>query len=277
MEKGTDLSFLSTLLPFIGIIFIIGVGVILLNQHFQKNLIKQKLLQEELINQHQHELLKSSIQVQEDERKRIASDLHDELGAALSISRMHLVQLEQQNGMDNQSLLVALQNIRNLTESSLASMRRISHELMPPNLVTFGLINTLTDFANSANQTKNITLSIEGNEIVFIPWEIELGLYRISMELINNTLKHANASIATIEITETETELVYRYQDNGKGIQKEKKATFQAGLGHKSIEARVIAMNGNIKINNGSRGGFLVSIRIPIHNEKEFVSEYSHN
>ena len=95
METTGQINITAALLPMICVIFIIATGVVLLNSLFQKKLYRQKLLQEELINRHQEELLKSSIQIQEEERKRIASDLHDELGAVLSITRMHLFALEE--------------------------------------------------------------------------------------------------------------------------------------------------------------------------------------
>lgn len=68
----------------------------MLTQQFRKNLYKQKLEHEELKNKHQMDFLRSSIQVREEERKRITRDMHDELGATLSITRMHLLQMERQ-------------------------------------------------------------------------------------------------------------------------------------------------------------------------------------
>src|SRR5687768_5964963 len=97
METVKDPAFINTLLPLVVIIFIIGAGVVLLYLHFQKNLVSRKLEQETLKNLHQTDLLRSSIQVQEEERKRIAQDMHDELGAVLSIMRMNIVMMEQQN------------------------------------------------------------------------------------------------------------------------------------------------------------------------------------
>src|SRR2546421_9007317 len=96
MEQAQDVNFFYTLLPTAGIVFAIAVGVIFLYLHFRKNLFQQMLEQEEMKNKYQNDLLRSSIEVQEEERKRIAQDMHDELGATLSIARMQLVQIEQQ-------------------------------------------------------------------------------------------------------------------------------------------------------------------------------------
>ena len=149
MEATEQLTFLKILLPFAGIAFIIAIGVILINQQFRKKLHDEMLKQEQLKSQHQLNMLRSSIQVQEAERKRIAQDLHDELGATLSIARMQLVQLEDQNKQDK-NLETALQRVRMATEASLASMRRISHQLMPPQLERFGLVTTMETVASVA-------------------------------------------------------------------------------------------------------------------------------
>lgn len=263
METTNELNFFTALLPLAGILFIIAIGVILLNQHFQKNLYKQKLIQEELVNQHRHELLKSSIQVQEEERKRIASDLHDELGATLSIARMHLLQLEKQQ-TGSTFFTSSLENIRSLTESSLASMRRISHELMPPNLVTFGLINALQDLASKVNSTNEIYINIDCPENSDrLPWEIELGLYRICLELVNNTLKHAEAKQINLELSIEKNHFTLHYEDDGSGLEQNLSST-KVGLGHKSIEARVTAMEGVFKIIYSQKRGFIAQIDIPL-------------
>ncbi len=88
MGADNQVTFINTLLPFAGILFLIALGVVFLTQQFRKNLYRQQLEQEELKKKHQVELLRSNIQAQEEERKRIAQDMHDELGAALSITRM---------------------------------------------------------------------------------------------------------------------------------------------------------------------------------------------
>lgn len=160
METSENINLISTILPFSAIIFLIVLGVLLLNQQFNKKLYSQKLEKEKLKAQHQFELLQSSIAVQEEERKRIARDLHDELGAALSMTRMHLMQIEQQNTEQGTDLTTRLQNVRSMTEKALASMRRISHELMPPQLESFGLLQTLNTVASELNKLDQLRIEI---------------------------------------------------------------------------------------------------------------------
>jgi signal transduction histidine kinase len=266
METAEELNFLSALLPLAGILFVVAMGVILLNQHFHKNLYRQKLEQEELKAAHQQELLKSSIQVQEEERKRIAQDLHDELGAALSIARMHLVQLEQLHGGKAEDLRAAIKNVRNLTETSLAATRRISHELMPPQLESFGLVKTWQALADQLASANGFNVEIDAPEnLPSLPWSINLGLYRISMELIHNTMKHAHASKAWLELRWDGSAVTLRYSDDGKGLPKE---IINPGLGLKSIEARVNSLKGTIEWGVGETKGFNALFKIPLDKSK---------
>jgi signal transduction histidine kinase len=262
METPGDVSFLSTLLPLTGIIFLIVLGVLLLNQQFNKKLYRQKLEKEKLKARHQFELLQSSIEVQEEERKRIARDLHDELGAALSMTRMHLVQLEQQNAANETELPARLQNVRFMTEKALASMRRISHELMPPQLENFGLLQTLESTATEINKLDQLQVEINAPEnFSRLPLAIELGLYRICMELINNTMRHAAATRIQIHLQKEKNLLQLEYRDNGKGLPE---GIIKKGIGQRSIQTRVHSMGGNLTMKNSKEGGIQVSIELEL-------------
>ncbi|MDQ3111636.1 MAG: sensor histidine kinase [Bacteroidota bacterium] len=261
MEESQKLDFLSTLLPLSGIIFIIVLGVLFLNQQFNKNLYRQRLERERLKTKHQQDLLRSSIQVQEEERKRIARDLHDELGAALSMSRMHIVQLEEKNKYGTE-LLAPLQNIRAMTEAALASMRRISHELMPPQLETFGLLKTLETTAVQINKLPDLQMEISVSQnYIRMPSQVELGIYRVCMELINNTIKHAKASSILITMQQQNGLFKMEYRDNGIGF---RDSSAGEGLGHRSIEARIDSLGGKFSMGNATQGGIFVIAEIPL-------------
>jgi signal transduction histidine kinase len=263
MDQATphELSVLSILLPLAGIVFIIVIGVVLMNQHFRKNLFKQMLTQEELKILHQQALLESSIEVQERERKRVAQDLHDELGASLSIARMHLIQLEESD--EESALRTPLRNIRNLTENALASMRRISHELMPPQLETFGLVRTLESVAAQTGATGKLEIRthVRGH-FPRLPWIVELGVYRMTMELINNTIKHAHANKIDIVLSLEGERFVLRYSDDGRGIVEK---TDSHGLGLKNLEARTSSLKGSFTTENGPGVGFSATVTIPLN------------
>jgi signal transduction histidine kinase len=254
MATLKDINFLYTIAPLAVIVFIIGLGVLLLNQHFQKNLANQRLKQEELKNIHQNDLLRTSIQVQEEERRSIAQDLHDELGSILSIMRMQLVLLEQQHS--------SLQTTRQLSEKAMAAIRSISHQLMPPQLEAFGLIKTLATVTSQINDSGQISIHLTTpSPITNLPWPVSLGLYRILMELINNTIKHADAKQINIDLTLNNDYLSCRYSDDGKGLPDN---NHNIGLGHKGIEGRVSALDGKLEMGNAPTGGFYAIIELPL-------------
>lgn len=217
------------------------------------------LLEIEVKYLHQRQLLKSSIAGQEEERRRISQDLHDELGAILSISRMHLVQLQEQKSTDP---LAGLQEARSLTESAIAAVRRISHQLMPPQLETFGLVKTLEAVAAQLNQAKQVSIELEADDaITRLPVPVELGLYRICMELINNTLRHAGANTIRMQLKYEQGVLLLKYEDDGKGLPTDK--PFLEGLGFKNIEARINTLGGTIAL-FGQRKGFYALVKLPV-------------
>lgn len=266
MEKTEAVNFLSALWPFIGIVFLIVLGVLILNQQFRKKLYSQKIDQEKLKAKHQFELLQSSIAVQEDERKRIARDLHDELGAALSMARMHLVQLEELNA-ENPELTKRLQNVKRMTENALASTRRISHEIMPPQLESFGLIQTLKSTANEINKLGELQIEISsGDSVPKLNLQTELGLYRVCMELINNTIRHAQAKQIRIELKEEEANLHLHYSDDGKGLPQ---GDLKKGMGLLSIETRIHSLGGKFRLKNCIPNGIDFAASIPVTNKQK--------
>lgn len=257
MEVIKELNILSTLIPFALIVFIIAIGVVVLNQQFRNNLHKQILEKETLKIQHQDQLLQTVVTVQEDERKRIARDLHDELGAALSISRMMLVQLEQTYPEGEDKVI----QIREIIESTLASTRRISHELMPLNLENLGLEKALKSLGNRIEATGALKTNVAITGLPNKPfWLLELGLYRILSELINNTLKYAEATEIDIRIIPDDLGLVCTYQDNGKGLTENGQKN---GLGFISVESRVNMLKGTWEYGNGIHGGFHAQLKLP--------------
>jgi signal transduction histidine kinase len=260
METIKD-SGLATLLPFCIVIFIISIGVVLLNLRFQKNLFVQKLEQESLKRLHQTELLRSSIYVQEEERKRVAQDLHDELGAVLSIMRMHLLQLREPLSADA-TKTDGLQNALQLSETALANVRNISHRLMPPQLEKFGLVKTLDAVFKHINTAGPISVTFTfPDNMPELTWEESLGLYRIVMELVNNTIKHAGARQIQLELTCNSDFISCRYTDDGNGFEPGENVE---GWGLKSIEARMNSLNGSVKWNDAKpEHGFSASILLP--------------
>lgn len=269
MEQENHVTFIETLLPFAGIIFLIAIGVVLLTQQFRKNLYREQAEQEVLKNKHQSELMRSGMLVQEEERKRIAQDMHDELGAVLSITRMHLLQAERKFGSNDEQLLSELQNIRSLTENSLDNMRRISHRLMPPQLEQFGLLKTLESVCCQLNETGTIKAAFTADDEISGRMTDQLMLltvYRICMELINNTIKHSQGTALQLELKFNENTLLLHYSDNGIGMNHSEQ---REGSGMNNLIDRVRFLGGEFTLDPKRNAGFGIDIVVPLNEEEE--------
>lgn len=252
MEESEAIDIVSTLVPFSLVVFIIALGVVILTQQFRKKLFQQKLNQEALKIEHQRLLLQNSVRIEEEQRKRIAKNLHDELGAVLSITRMWVRQLEGQEVVDKSKL----KEVRELIDGAMVSTRRISHELMPIQLANMGLEDALKSLLSKVEEASGLQseLTLIGDSGI-LDWEFKVGLYRIFSELINNTIKHAEATAIVLLVDLTPGKRLVNYSDNGKGLPTNYK---DKGLGMQSLESRVSAMNGKMVIVN--QEGFCVNI-----------------
>ena len=251
MEKTQEISITELLIPFSIVIFVIAVGVILLYLQYKKNIIQKEFEKIILKSAQQEELLKTILITQEDERKRIAADIHDEIGATISIIKMNLALLDQKlktapNPVADHS--ASVENLISLSENAISSVRNISHQLMPPQLESFGLIKTLESVQNMINKAGDLKIEIliTNDEYPEIPRPMALHLYRVIMELINNTIKHANATSININFTFHPTILHIVYQDNGIGLAQEKRGYF-SGKGFQTIETRIGVLDGTVK------------------------------
>jgi len=161
---------------------------------YQRRLLKQQHQTE--IGDYQKELLLSNIKSQENERHRIATDLHDDIGAMLTTTKLYTDQIDI---TENQPELTALKDKTNsLIDETIDNVRRISLDLRPAILENFGLTEAILGLSEQVNQTGEIKVLVDYDEIPRFQYEKELALYRIIKELINNTLKHARASTAKI-------------------------------------------------------------------------------
>lgn len=232
------------------IVLIAGiVGILIL---YQKRMLKNLKEKKEAEAKYQQNLLNSFIETQEKERKRIAADLHDEIGASLAAAKMLL----NQKSLSEESI----QETKNILEKTGLRAREISHNLMPPSLEKVGLFKVLERFFNNLNSAKT-TVNYNYEENLQLSDKEQLALYRIAQELANNTIKYANASRIEVAITKEGNSIQFNYSDNGKGYDQ----TNKQGMGLNNIESRTQSIKGSIEffsIPNSSTG---VKISIPNH------------
>jgi two-component system NarL family sensor kinase len=204
------------------------------------------------------ELTNALILGEETERKRIASNLHDGLGQYLSGLRMHLQVLKGDIDDQHYNKLVFL------IDTAIKEYRSVSHDLIPPNLKMDGLEEAIRLACNKLN-SKLIKINFKSNlKHTKIPEGIEMELYRITQELINNSLKHANAKKIEIKLTiNKQNVLSIEFEDDGDGFDVEKTLNkLETGIGLKNILSRIHFLKGTIKINSKLGKGTHININI---------------
>jgi len=207
--------------------------------------------------------LRKKIESQEallNERKRISSELHDDLGAQLSTARMFLSKLRNE-AINNQNHDI-IDNSLNLIDGSISDLRRIMDDLQVSTLQDRGIIAATEELVNKINQLQqiNFVLTYHGIE-KRMSYKTEHQLFRITQELINNTLKYANARNVIIEFLVRDEKVLLLYEDDGKGFDISKT---KRGYGLSNIESRAGSMGGEVDFDSRPGAGSRTTIEMPI-------------
>ena len=188
------------------------------------------------------------------ERTRISRDLHDGLGGMLSVLRLNLNNVKDSALLPN-NLLSKFDRAIDLLDNSIEEMRRVAHHLMPDSLSRFGLKTALTDFLNTIP-------TVEFNYFGFdnrLDRKLELVVYRIIHELVNNAMKHASASNILVQLVQEPDRLSITVEDNGCGFDPE---TITYGSGINNILTRVESFGGTIDMRSSKGNGTEINIQL---------------
>lgn len=252
MAQPSETEFALFLTAGISITFILAASIILFVVFYQKRLFAHQLKLKKLESEHRKKLLEVSIQAQEKERKRIASDLHDEVGALLSTTKLYLSHLEQ-----SPNPVTVGNKIEGIIDEAQKNLKNILNNITPQNLEQFGLISAVQEVCNRINDAHLLHVNFEFNDEKRLASDQEIGLYRITQELLNNTMKHAGASEAKIHFNFMAQQLLFNYQDNGRGMNLQTVVpNTQSGLGLQNIRSRVELMNGSVYFESTPDEGF---------------------
>jgi two-component system NarL family sensor kinase len=223
---------------------------------------ESKLNEQTLANLAVQQDYMSFIQGQEAERKRIASDLHDGLAQNLVTLGINLAALQTDKTEDinrKKEIQVDINHLINET-------RTIAHNMMPDVLTELGLAKALKSLLNKLNQnTSSLNFSLElSDPFLKLPLLIEIQIYRIIQELLNNVTKHAMATTCLVKLNYSADELKLTVTDNGIGF--DSSLSHKPGIGIKSINSRVRSLGGSIMIHTGLNKGCETIITIPLNN-----------
>jgi len=222
---------------------------------------KELLLLE--VNKKQKELTERIIETQELERKKIADQLHDDIGSMLSLATLQVS--SALDTIKSESSVLKLKKAGDVLDSISQTVRNISHTLTPLAIEKYGFKNAITDLIESINSADKIKI-----EYIIIGFDTDQNqfltmqndLYRIIKELLNNIIKHSEASHCLLQLIEDEDRISIIVEDNGIGMHDE--TGLKNGIGLANITAKINYFQGLFEITKKTEGGLLINIEIPI-------------
>lgn len=261
-KKKLIISKKNTLLFFISLVFILvlsGIWLVYLNhRHRQKVKLQTTII--ELTEKKSNAALEAEIQ----ERKRIGEELHDSLGYLLSLAGLHASVLYKRKDIEERKRKELLESLLKSIEDAFDEVRNISHNLAPSLLSERGLKGALRNISDRVNQSTKLTMSFDTFGLdENLDNLIENTLFRTIQEIVNNTIKHAEASKLFIQIAQGNNEITLMAEDNGKGFNfDEIKKHSSYGLSH--MKSRIENLNGTMFIDSNITRGTIISILIPL-------------
>lgn len=223
-----------------------------------KQLMKQ-------INEQNSALMDAIVHTQEEERRRIALDLHDGLAQMLSVARMNFSSFESQAHALDEAQQELLHTSIGLLDTALRELSLVSYNLMPNTLYDFGLIAALEDMFHMINRVSAVRLAFHTHDYQRLHHQTEIILYRIIQELVNNAFRHSGASDISVQIIMHYKRLVVVVDDNGSGFSVEEiRSNEKSGRGLQSVETRVQYLDGSMIVDSHVNSGTVVAVEIPL-------------
>ena len=241
-------------------LFLLIVLIFLYNRYR----LKQKNRYQQERNRQQNELFNAIVSTQDQERKRIAQDLHDSLGSVLSAAKLKLSALEASQPGFSPEQQETYQSSLELLNEAVAELRLISHNIMPATLSKLGLVAALQNLIGKISSKSGIQFSFAAHGFdVRLDENTEISIYRIILELINNIVKHAAAKKASVQLVHYPDYINLVIEDNGLGFESAKALREKKGIGLGNILSRVEYLKGSIEIDSSPGKGSTVIIEIP--------------
>jgi signal transduction histidine kinase len=234
---------------------------------YQKRVLEHKsqVIQNE--KTHQKKLLDASLEIAEQERVKIAANMHDDVGVLLSVLKLHLHRIKK-NTHKPELIDELVHESNGIIDSSITTIRTISNDLMPPTLINLGFIKGVKELSRQINMSGLVAVNFLSEDlIVHLDKKIELQLYRLMKEILNNTIKHAKPKAMEIDIEVVERKLTITIMHDGMGITTESIRSFtetSTGLGLKSILTRTELIEASIEFTILNQHQSNVKLEVPL-------------
>lgn len=259
MENTPNTEIIKAIIYIFLAFLLMSVAIVVFVYFSRKKIIQQQIKNRDQEIEHQKNLIKAIIETQENERNRIAQDLHDDISSGLNVIAInsHMLKTPDLSHVEQKKIA---DTILELTGRVLQSSRRIAHDLLPPVLEKFGLNEGIKELVESINNTGEINIEYNYNiNPDKLAVDKHLHVFRIVQELINNSLKHSQADTININFSQESDGLVLHYCDNGKGFDV-KNVAHKKGLGMMNIESRISMLKAKLVYDSQKNKGVQFSI-----------------
>lgn len=235
---------------------------------YRRYRLKEKANLQAAIMKQQELSTKAVMEAEEEERQRIARDLHDGVGQMMSAAKMNLSAFESELHFNTPEQQLSFERIIGLVDDSCKEIRSVSHNMMPNALLKNSLAAAVRDFIDKIDKkTLQVHLYTEGLD-ERIDANIETVFYRVIQECVNNVIKHAGANVLDISVIRDADGISATIEDNGKGFNTADTTRFE-GIGLKNILTRVDYLKGTVDFDSTPGKGTLVAIHVPLTNQKQ--------
>lgn len=275
--EGSDSTIITIFIVSTLIVLVLVVAIVSFVLLYQRRMLQQEMRLRDMEMTHQNALLAASLDSQERERARIARDLHDSVGMMLSTLHLTIRQYGLK-GEPDEARTALVGRASEMLGETIGTVRRISHDLLPPELEMLGLLPSLERIAADINEAGGLRVDVRfPNRYRRLDVKRELLLFRIVQELLSNTIRHSGATVASILIEQVGEALTMIYEDNGSGLgadsghtnSGEGDGSGRQGLGMKGIESRARSLGAHITWNGNDSGGMHMRLRLPVNQQEE--------
>lgn len=205
---------------------------------------------------------KEVIDAEENERSRIARELHDGLGQLLSVARLNVALLEDVVPTEDKP---DLDRSLKIIDEACSEVRNISHNMMPSALIRLGLMPAIKEVVLNVNAARGLRIDFSTNLETSLGRSLDITIYRIVQEILNNMIRHSKADLINLSLTKNESDLEIMIRDNGIGFDTDK-INESKGMGWKNIFSRISMLDGTIKLESELQKGTLVYINLKLKN-----------
>lgn len=203
----------------------------------------------------------SLLEGQEEERRRLARELHDGIGQMLTGLKLHTEQLGSAAFTEKQRK--AYDELRRLLHETIESTRTVAYNLMPSVLSDFGVAAALRLLAEQTAKSSGVRVEFAGTEHLRLGDSVETGLYRIAQEALHNAIKHAGASRITLDLEQKAGSVLLTIADDGQGFDARRKRGKSLGSGLRNMRTRAELLDGSLKISSEPGRGTRVLVKLP--------------